>query len=95
MQNLREVQCNAVQSSEDVGGSLGFLLIPQDKISQEQLKKSVLANQIRPQQASKVFKKVTYIRVNSRPRETYPYIYIYMYLNLRIQTSQNSCNKKT
>ena len=40
--------------------------------------KSVLANQVRvllrPQQASKVFKKVTYIRVNSRPGETYPYM---------------------
>ena len=38
------------------------------------IEKSVLANQIRPRKAFKVFKKVPYIRVNSRPGETYPYV---------------------
>ena len=89
VQNLREVQCSAVQSSKEVDGSLGFLLIPQDKISQEQVTKSVLANQIRPQQASKVFQKVTYIRVNSRPGVTYSYV---SYLqNLCVNHKERHC----
>ena len=40
----------------------------------ETIEKSVLANQTRPEQDSKVFKKVTNARVNSRPGETYPYV---------------------
>ena len=56
-----------------MGGSLGFLLNSQDKT----IEKSVLANQVRPQQASKVFKKVTNVRANSRPEETYPYGFMF------------------
>ena len=44
-------------------------LFPQDGT----IEKSVLANQVRPQQAFKVFQKVTNDRVNSRPGETYSY----------------------
>ena len=42
-----EVQCSPVQPSEYVAGSLGFLLNPQDKISQEQLKKVMRSDVIR------------------------------------------------
>ena len=39
----------------------------------ESFLKSVLANQVRPHQAFKVFKEGANVRVTSRPGETYPY----------------------
>ena len=45
------------------------------------------AYQIRPQQAFKVFKKVTNVRVNSRPGETYPYKVYNIYLSTKKITS--------
>ena len=44
------------------------------KISQKKLTTNVVSYQARPQQTSKVFKKVTNVRVNFRPGETDPYV---------------------
>ena len=52
------------------------------------IEKSDLANQVRPQQAFKVFKKVMKNRANSRPGETYPYIYVCICIqNIYIENS--------